>query len=190
MAKQKKIWINGINRTAEAIAKQFKTTCSRQDIRFWMSKEPPFPSPRANNQFNQRECFEWFLLNIIPNRTVAGTAMADLFQQAAQAKARQEIRENEEAEFDFDVKKKRYIERTAAERTIVGCAKKYHGFVRGQLERNLTLERKLKLESLGISREIVAVFYEFDTAQAVGIIDRIEAQCCAAGKEAVDGLAT
>lgn len=93
------------------------------------------------------------------------------------AKSEQIIRENKQHDFEFEVEKGKYIERSAAVQTVIAALRKYLNFVESELEKNAPAERLEKLTALGCSKEIIAAFREFDVAQSAALIDRIREQC-------------
>lgn len=187
----KKSYIDGLTRLAAAIAAHFDIPCVKQDISKWQKFSPPFPSPNpGSNRYKLKPCFAWVEKYWLPKKKPSQGEQKELFMEAMIADARLKIRKDQEHAFNFDVEKKKYITRPIAELAIMGFAKRYHAWVRLELERNITMERKAKLESLGASPEIVAAFYQFDLSQAMGVVGRIEDNCEAFSKEAANGLAT
>lgn len=181
--------IAGLTRLAMVIADHFQILCSKQDIHHWRSRNPPFPSPNAANRFDKRACFDWIEANIMTKRP-SGEESQMLLAAAFKAKQEQIIRENEEHKFKFDVEKKKYVERSLAERSIVGMSKKIFSWVRGEIERSATSDRKAKLIELGASPELAAAFYDFDLLHAQKMIDAISATADKNAQEATDGLST
>lgn len=183
-----KVILQGLRRTAEAIARHFKTTCSKDDISYFKSLEPPFPAPSpGTNFYQQEEVFAWFETNIMPKRR-AKLDGQDFHSKAAKAKASTVILANKEAQFDFDVKQGKYISRSVAKRSIVGFAKRFKSWVFNELEKKLPDARREKLRQLGAGPEIIAAFYEFDLAQSVETVGNIEQRGETFAKEAQDAL--
>lgn len=178
-------YIDGLTRVAVAIADKFKISCTKQSIKNWQKWTPGFPSPAisGSNRYNRAECFDWIEKNYL-SRGASGAAQTDLFIMSAEAEARIKIRKDEESALDIEIKRGRYIPRDTSKRTIIGALKKYHSFVRSELERGATTARREKLTLLGASPEIVAAFYEFDFEHSRLQIDRIEQRCAREATEA------
>jgi hypothetical protein len=184
-----KDYVDGLTRLAATIAAHFDIPCVKQDITKWRKFTPPFPSPNpGSNRYKLPECLEWVEVYWLPKKRPGEAEQKELFLQAMIADAQLKIRKDQEHAFNFDVEKKKYITQPIAELAIMGFAKRYHAWVRLEMERNLTTERKSKLESLGVSAEAVAAFYQFDLLQAVSAIGRIETECENFSKEAAGEL--
>lgn len=167
---------------AAAIAEKFKTSCSRQDINFWKSKNPPFPATRSDGKYNQKECFDWFAKHIAPSRPIDGESSGELFQRAARAKAEEQITKAAHAKLELEEAEGRLIDKSIARLSTISAAKDYHALVRREIEQVTPAGRRDKLQELGAPPEITALFHEFDLSQARGVIDRIERACAKAAK--------
>jgi hypothetical protein len=165
---------------AEAIANHFKISCSKQSLQNWQKWDPPFPRPDAGGRYDKQECFDWIEKVYLP-KGARGAQQTDLFIQEREAQARTKIRADEQSAYEFDVLKGKYIDRTKAKLTTIGCLKKYHGFVRTELERKSTDARREKLKELGMDPELITKFGDFDLELAKAMIDRIEVECEKAG---------
>lgn len=171
--------IDGLTRLAAVIGGHFKIPCSKQNIKHWQKKNPPFPAPTQANRYDRAACFEWVTTYIVSEADA--TTQGDLFRREREAEAHLKIRKDKDAAFDFEVKRGKYIERAIANQSVIGALKSYHGFVRNELELNATATRRDKLTALGASQEIVTLFHEWDLLQMRAVIDRIEAQIEVAG---------
>ena len=154
--------VEGLTHLCKLIERKFGFTLSKQYICAKLRKDPkyivPFPKTRAGNQFVVKEVFDWLEKYYIPSRK---GFERDLFKEAAEAKARQTIREDEEHEFQFDLEQGLYIKKADADRTIKGFAKKMWAMVRVDRERHGPAQCRDKLRELGVSPETVAAFYEW-----------------------------
>lgn len=176
LAETESVWINGLNRTAAAIEGHFKIICTKSTLHHWKSRVPPFPAPNGKNQYNRQQCYEWIETYIIPNRKKDGDD-ENLQAKAFEAKQKSHILNLEQELFEFEVLKGKYVERSEANRSVAGCARLYHGFVRAEIEQRATETRRAKLIALGVGPEVVAAFLEFDLKEQQGMIERIEARC-------------
>lgn len=177
-APSKSIWIAGLTRLAAEIAGHFKISCSKQSIKNWTSrKNPPFPAPKESNRYNRAECFAWIEKYIMPSNGPVQQSELALLEKSMRAKAEREIDRADRERFELDKEKGLYVLRSAATQTTIGVIKKYHGFVKAELESNSVADRREKLQQLGVSVEIVALFHEFDLKQAQAMVDRIEQKC-------------
>ncbi len=83
----------------------------------------------------------------------------------------------ETRELELDQAKGKFIERAAARAVVEGALRKYHGFVKAELENSGPQRRQKKLAELGADAGAVGVFHEFDVIDSQAVIDRIEARC-------------
>lgn len=167
---------------AEAIAREFQTSCAKQDINFWKSYDPPFPKCRTNNEYDQSECFKWFEKHIAPTRAKAGTAAGDLFTRAREAKAEEQITKAAHAKLELEEAEGRLIDKSVARLSTISAAKDYHAMVRREVEQTTPAARRDKLQELGAPPEVIALFHEFDLLQTKAMIDRIERACAKAAR--------
>lgn len=176
-APSKSIWIAGLTRLAAEINGHFKISCAKQNIKNWQRRSPPFPAPKASNRYNRAECFAWVEKFIMPSSGPVNQSELAWVTRAEQAKSEREVDRAERERFELDKEKGLYVLRSAATQTTIGVIKKYHGFVKAELESNSVADRREKLQQLGVSVEIVALFHEFDLKQAQAMVDRIEQKC-------------
>jgi len=167
--------VGGMPAIAAIVAKHFGVRCQRQDIHKWRSLAPePFPSPDNGNRFSVLPCLDWYERNMLKG---GKTETLDLFQEQAEAKAKNDIEKLAHDRWLREVEKGRWVERTLAKRTCIGALKKYHGFVRDELERDQTAARLEKLRELGLSVEALGAFQLYDGELARALVDRIEERC-------------
>lgn len=186
MPRKKKIWRAGLKLIAEAMSNEFHRIITKQLVHSWKAWNPPFPAPHQNNQYDQEECFEWYRTH--PKTQGQTQSELSLVDQAYQAKQELTIRENEREQFEFDVLKKKYIDRGHAERQIVGFAKRYHSWVRREVE-NYTITHRIEhLKSLKLTPEQLASFQIFDTTESERLINQIEDRCESFCKESTGNL--
>src|SRR6185437_113079 len=112
-------------------------------------------------------CFTWVKENILPKKgsSMSQAEMQKLLLDAQIAEAQSKIRKEQIASREWEAVQKKYIERSLAERTIIGFSKKYHAWVRAEFERFTVESRAEKLKELGIAAEIIIKFKDFDTSQ-------------------------
>jgi hypothetical protein len=80
-------------------------------------------------------------------------------------------------ELEFDVAEKSLINRAVATATIIGTMKRYHAFVRAEIEVHTPAARRDKLLELGVRPDVVAQFHAFDSKASMATTDRIEDRC-------------
>ncbi len=171
--------IDGLTRLAAVIQDHFKTPCSKQSIKYWQRKNPPFPAPTAANRYDQEACFAWVETHIISKNDKTG--QGDLFRKAQESEARLKITKDENAAFDFEIKQGNYIERSIVKNTLIGALQKAHSFVRSEIEANGPADRRDKLIALGVTQEAITLFHAWDILQEQSRIDRIETSYAQAG---------
>lgn len=172
--------VQGMINLAKAIEAEFKIPCNRQTIHYWKKLPPPKNFPPAN----EGNCYDWDVVCRWMDNHLAEQGKGDgspnqllLDQKAFEAKSRTTIRKDKWDEMDFKKAQGLLIDRVKADITTKTALRLYHGFVRTELERNLTDRRREKLVALGVTPEQVAAFFEFDIELARSIVDLIETKC-------------
>jgi hypothetical protein len=96
-----------------------------------------------------------------------------LLVRSQNAKLQREIDRQERERLQLDEVKKSFINRDVADRTIIGAMRNYHDLVRRLLERNIPESNREKLQQLGASETIVALFYQFNLSGMQAVVDEI-----------------
>lgn len=165
--------LGNLTRTAAAIADHFKIPCSKQEIKIWQTWYPAFPMPDVAGCYFEKDCFEWVEKNYLPKfgkvTTEAGQSLAT---QAQEAQLRSKIRADEDAEFESEVMRGKYIDRKVAQNSYLAFLSEYQEYVRSETETHAPLERKQKLIQLGVSESHVADFHEWDLRTSQESFDR------------------
>ena len=148
--------VQGLTAIARLIATKFAIQCSKQYITKWLRASPeyPVPFPRADvnsTRFNVTDCFAWIEKYYIPNTTVVGE---DLFKLAAEAKARQTIREDEQHKFDCDVERGKYILKTDHNAILSGLGSQTWNIVCEAIERGLIDKLENQLQTINLEQEV------------------------------------
>lgn len=177
-------YIKGLTRLAARLQDHFKRAVSKQSLQNWKRDVPPLPIPTADGRYNWEECRAWFEANKQPKPRTQDEL--DLFQKSVNAKYEQEITKAATLKREEDEALGRLIDKDAARRAVIGVAKRYHNIVRMSLEQHQTASRRDKLNALGVSQEIVALFHEHDLKLAQTLVDMIERECEEQGKAKID----
>lgn len=127
------------------IIAEFHIPCDRQKIKNWETRHnPPFPVPDENGSRDWEACRKW--IEALQKRKGESQSELELLdRRAEEAKAQNKILEVEERQFDFDQKRKKYIERDVARRAIVGALRTYHFLAKRILAANLSEEITKKI---------------------------------------------
>ena len=162
--------------TARQLENHFKVPISKQLLTKWRKLDPPFPSPSTTNgRYDFQECKAWVEKN---RANIFGAEdKSSLFNEAVAAKARKQIADANQAEFDLAKDKREFIKRGDADMAVIRALKLYHGLVKREFERDTIAFRRDKLKALGIDPEKISAFVELDTQIAIDSITRIEAGC-------------
>lgn len=170
--------LGNLTRTAAAISDRFKIPCSKQDIKNWQKWNPPFPMPGANQSYPTYECFEWIETHYMPKfGKVTSEGGQSLAEKAQEAQLRSKIQAQEDAAFESEVMRGKYIDRKIAQNTIRDVVQGIRVFYQEENEKSATVERKAKLLEMGIAPEIVFQFHEWDLLQAQARDDRVADKC-------------
>lgn len=170
MKRPRTIYISGLTDLASAIEAEFKILCTKQLIQSWRKHNPPFPSPHASMGYDRELCFQWVRDN---KGSIAGTSEADLAKLLTAKQRIENARANRE-EWKFKQEQGLYLERMIANRTIAALVKEFHSFTQKEIEKYGPDTRRDKLKIMGVSEEIVALFFEWDIIESRSTLDRIE----------------
>ena len=162
--------------TARQLENHFKTPISKQLLTRWRKLDPPFPSPATTNgRYNLQECKKW----VEKNRAhlFGDGEQSSLFNESVAAKARKQIAEANQAEFDLAKNKREFIKRGDADMAVIRALKLYHALAKRELERDCISFRRDKLKAMGIDPAKISAFVEYDTHLAIESVTRIEDAC-------------
>ena len=169
-------WAEGSTRLGAILSDEFKIGISKQLLGSFKKWNPPFPAAK-NNRFHLESCRAWIREYYLPEQGPVTDADKALFKRALQAKAQQEIDEQEKGAIQLGVLKKEYIKRGIAEITLAGVVVTLKAFLRAELDRNLPAKRAKELTGLGVEKVLVNKFTDFDRKLAIGLLKAIEDKC-------------
>lgn len=182
-AKTNPDWIAGLTNTAKAIAEHFKMPCSKQTIKYWQTRNPPFPAPAisGSNRYSRSECFAW-IKTYGPKRD-ADESDVSLEARAREAELNTILHKEESERLDLEEKKGSLIDKHVSRNSIVAFATSAKAMIRAEVETNCPDDRKEKLLALGVSQETVAIFHAWDLERGIQTITKIEKEFAKPAKE-------
>lgn len=170
---QSPVEVPGLAGIAREIARILKIQCSREYIREWKTRHPPFPMAAPNNCYNVAQCVEWVQKNILAKRNGhAGNSDPDLFQRAATERARGDIAKEEHANWQREVERGAWVKKSDYVRAMAGAAR----IVQVMFDRELEIDAPRAgadiLRNLGVSSDIIAEWTHQMMAHGVAFVDR------------------
>ncbi len=165
-------------RLALELTEEFKFDVSKQLIQSWQRQwNPPFPTARADGSYSRKAACAW-----VKKHYVKSPAQSELLIDAFNAKSRLEIAKAKQAEFDLELQAGKFISREKSDRDLFGAMSMYHVLTRRLVETYHPDSRRDKLQQLGVSHDVIAVFHDFDLKESQKLIDRLERERDELGK--------
>jgi hypothetical protein len=165
---------------ASLIRDHFKMSCDKMKIKNWQTRvAPPFPYARVNNEFDVQECFEWVKRFKARKGETSQTDLnlESLDIRADEARSRKHIIEAEDKQFDFDLKKGKYIDRDKAYQNYVAGLQKLFLFFRLEAEKRYVESRREKLREIGVDENKLSEFFVWDKQKQIELIDAVAQRC-------------
>lgn len=160
----------GLAGIAREIAHLLKIQCSREYVREWKTRTPPFPHPKENNLYNVAECVDWVRANILSARN--GHGEHDLFQRAASERARGDIAAEDHKAWQREVERGAWIKKSDHARALANAAR----IVQTLFDREVEIDGPRAgadiLRNLGVGAETISSWQRQMVAHGAAFLDR------------------
>lgn len=166
---------------AAALSAEFHRDISGALINKWqrLPKEP-FPVRNKSGYYKLEPCVEWCKKHFAQSESLED---AEALRRGQIDKAKLVSAQLEAKQLEIQQEKHLLVERAVAAVTGIAAIRRYHGYVRDELEKHQIADVMAKLKEIGCTPEQLALALPWLTARAVATVTAIEARCAAFARE-------